>query len=181
MSTVDRPAIRLTQKARRFSLQALRYVSGPLRSLPDFLVVGAQRAGTTSLHEWLSSHPDVTASSRKELHFFDTGRRSPNWYRSQFPIRNRRGSRPLLVESTPRYLVHPLAPQRIHALLPDVQLLILLRNPVDRALSAYRMAVLNGRESLGLMDALRARDARLRPLLVSGVSMIPNSAASPTN
>ncbi len=138
----------------------------PLRPLPDFIVIGAQKAGTTSLHKFLRRHPDVTASRTKEVHYFDSRTHlGDGWYRSQFPVRRLGASTPLAFETSPRYLFHPHAPERIKSVVPDVKLIALLRNPVDRAASAHQMEVARGREPLGLLEALQAEESRLRPFL----------------
>lgn len=115
--------------------------SGLAVALPDFLVVGAARAGTTWLDAILRTHPDIfMPENRKEIHYFDRYfDRGLRWYEQYFPDENRdyivRG------ETTPRYLYEPNAPQRIHDVLPDAQLIAILRNPVDRAYSHYGIEV----------------------------------------
>ena len=109
-------------------------------NLPNFLVIGAQRAGTTLLHTLLASHPDIYVPfQRKELHYFDRYfERGDTWYSSYFPS-NQNARRYIAVgEVTPDYLAHPLAPSRIHATLPGCRLIAILRNPVDRAFSWYQ-------------------------------------------
>lgn len=108
--------------------------------LPDFLGIGAQRAGTTWLDALLRSHPAlVLPARRKELHFFDLHhQRGPDWYAAFFahaPPDARVG------EITPRYLFEPAVPARIAALLPDVRLIAVLRDPVERAYSQYALTV----------------------------------------
>ncbi len=118
-------------------------------ALPDFLIIGAQKCGTTSLYRALSAHPDVLWSTPKEVHFFNRHHgEGPDFYRSHFPSRVRlalRGAvrlrRTQVGEGTPQYLVHPRAPVRARRLLPDARILVLLRDPVERAWSHYRMAV----------------------------------------
>ena len=109
-------------------------------NLPNFLVIGAQRAGTTLLHNLLASHPDVYVPfQRKEVHYFDRYfERGNQWYSSYFPSSERDGRYIAVGEVTPDYLAHPLAPNRIHLTLPDCRLITILRNPVDRAFSWYQ-------------------------------------------
>jgi len=109
----------------------------PGMTLPDFLVIGAQRAGTTWLDETLRSHPEILmARHRKEVHFFDQNFDSgADWYGSFFTDIPERISR--VGETTPHYLYHPDVAARVAALLPDCQLIAILRNPVDRAYSQY--------------------------------------------
>ena len=130
------------------------------RPLPDFLVIGAQKAGTTALYAYLRWHPQITGPSWKEVSFFDRHWwRGEGWYRGQFPLRS--GGR-LVGEASPSYLFHPLAPERVHALLPGVKLVALLRDPVARAYSHYQHEVALGREPLSFEDALAAEDERTR-------------------
>jgi hypothetical protein len=117
-------------------------------NLPNFLVIGAQRAGTTLLHQLLATHPEVYVPfQRKELHYFDRYfERGDRWYAGYFPD-ERDGRRYLAVgEVTPDYLAHPHAPGRIHATLPNCRLIAILRDPVARAFSWYQYSRRNGDE-----------------------------------
>ena len=129
------------------------------RPLPDFLVIGAQKAGTTALYAYLRWHPGIAGPSWKEVSFFDRHWwRGEAWYRGQFPLRA--GER-LVGEASPGYLFHPLAPERARSLVPEAKLVALLRDPVDRAYSQYQHEVALGREPLSFEDALAAEDERL--------------------
>lgn len=147
---------------------ALRRRTDPRRPLPDFLVIGAQRGGTSSLYKWLESHPDVVASLRKETEFLSTGTaRGEAWYRAHFPARVRhrvasaRGRTLLTFEASPYYLQHPLAPARAAALVPGARLVALLRDPIDRAWSHHQHMTALGFEDLGFVDAVAAEPERL--------------------
>jgi hypothetical protein len=130
------------------------------RPLPDFIVVGAQKAGTTALYAYLRWHPGITGPSWKEVSFFDRHWwRGESWYRGQFPLRA--GAR-LVGEASPSYLFHPLAPERARSLVPAAKLIALVRNPVDRAYSQYQHEVALGREPLSFEDALAAEEERTR-------------------
>ena len=146
--------------ARRRGLMA---TSG-LRSLPDFLVIGTQRGGTTSLYRYMTAHPMVRAAQCKEIHYFDAeyGRGSA-WYRSHFPLAGTDGRAPRLQtgEATPYYLFHPHAPQRVAALVPDVRVIVLLRDPVQRAYSHYHHELAKGREELTFEEAVAREAERL--------------------
>ena len=111
-------------------------------SLPDFLVIGAQRAGSSLLHQILLGHPQVYVPvQRKEVHYFDRYfERGVDWYRSYFPAADAAGRYRAIGEVTPDYLAAAEAPARIHALLPQCRLIAILRNPVDRAWSWYQHA-----------------------------------------
>lgn len=111
--------------------------AGRPRHGPNFLVVGAQRAGTTLMHRMLALHPEVyIPKRRKEIHFFDHHyARGERWYREFFPVD--RDGFAALGEVTPSYLSDPNVPERIRAFDPDIRLIALLRNPVARTWSAY--------------------------------------------
>jgi hypothetical protein len=130
---------------------------GDLR-LPDFLVIGAQKGGTTALHGHLASHPHLRGSARKELHYFDRDYKRPvAWYAARFP----RHGEGLRFESTPDYLFLPYVPARVAHVLPRARFVVLLRDPVARAISHYNMARRRGNEPLALAEALAAEPGRL--------------------
>lgn len=150
-------------------LDRLRLVTGMHRVLPDFIIIGTQKGGTSSLYQYLSQHPDVAPAFKKEVHYFgwEFARRE-SWYRAHFPLRAYRrarqavtGTRVITGEATPYYLFHPLVPGRVRALVPGVRLIVLLRNPVDRAVSSYLHQVRQGRERLSLRDAVAREPERL--------------------
>jgi hypothetical protein len=160
--------------ARNAAKRASRLVTVPTaerRPLPDFLIIGAQRGGTTSLYRYLCSHPEVVpAVLNKGIHYFDTNYgKSARWYRSHFPtsmaraIRRQRAgvSKTLTGEGTPYYAFHPFAAERIAALLPEIPSILLLRDPVKRAYSHYQHEVARGFESLSFEEALEREDDRL--------------------
>lgn len=135
-----------------------------LRALPDFLIIGTQKGGTSSLLNYLLAHPRVGRHTRKEIHFFDREfARGPAWYRGHFPLRAGLRARAAVAggpvvcgESSPSYLAHPLAPARAAGLVPGARLIVLLRNPIDRAHSHVRHQVRRGKESRSPDEALAA-------------------------
>jgi Sulfotransferase domain len=146
----------------RNGVWAYGWATSPFRPLPDFLVLGAQKAGTTALYEYLRRHPQITGPSWKEVSFFDRHwARGESWYRGNFPNRARTRGK-LTGEASPSYVFHPLAPRRVQELVPDARLIVLVRNPVDRALSQYNHEVALGREPLPFEEALDAEEERLR-------------------
>jgi hypothetical protein len=127
--------------------------------LPDFLILGAQKAGTTALYAYLRWHPQITGPSFKEVSFFDRHyAQGERWYRAHMPVRHSG----LVGEASPSYLFHPLAPERVARMLPEARLIALLRNPVDRAFSHYQHEVALGREQLTFEEALAREDERMR-------------------
>jgi hypothetical protein len=128
---------------------------------PDFVIVGAQRAGTTSLYNYLVQHPRILPARRKEVHFFDLNAfRGRPWYARFFPDVAERGDA-LVGEATPYYLFHPLALKRLRAACPAAKLIVLLRDPVERALSHYFHERRLGTEDLPLAHALELESLRL--------------------
>jgi hypothetical protein len=141
---------------------AYREATAAYRGLPSMLLIGAQKAGTTSLFQYLVQHPDVLPSYGKEVHYFDLNyARGERWYRSRFPLMRRLRDGAITLDASPYYLVHPQVPTRAHRLLPDVKLVVLLRNPVDRALSHYQHEVRGGRETLTFAHAVDREPERL--------------------
>lgn len=154
--------------------RAVGRVSSRRRTDPDFLIIGTKRGGTTSLWNYLVGHPDVipmfpASQEIKSPHYFDIHySKSRSWYRSFFPTYRQRenhrrwtGRRPVTGEASPYYMFHPLAPVRIASDLPEVRLIVSLRNPVDRIWSHYHERVAGKTEILSFERALAAEDARL--------------------
>lgn len=114
-----------------------RYLTAGRRSLPDFVIIGAQRGGTTSLYQWLGTHPRVTPAFTKEVHYFDDyyEERGIRWYRAHFPYPR---SGQITGEASPYMLFHPLSPARAASDLPSTtRFIALLREPAQRAISQY--------------------------------------------
>lgn len=136
--------------------------------LPSYIIIGAQKGGTTFLHRLLMQHPEVKPAFAKEVHYFDFNfDKGERWYRSHFPLEVPSKSRKQITgEATPYYLFHPYAARRTASLLPRVKLIVLLRNPVDRAYSHYQHQVARarkeGQETLAFEDAIEAEEERLR-------------------
>lgn len=115
-----------------------------LRILPSWIIVGAQRCSSSSIFKYLIAHPQVAAPCIKEIHYFDNNYwRGVNWYLGHFPTR--KGNR-ITGEGTPYYMAHPLALRRIDRDLPGVKIIVVLRNPVDRAYSHFIHERALGRE-----------------------------------
>lgn len=118
-----------------------RLLTAPLRALPGALIIGAQRAGTTSLYRWLVEQPRVREGVGKEVHFFDHSYgRGSLWYRSRFPFRVQlQRANAVALDATPSLLYLHDAPARVADTLPDVRLIALLRDPVERAYSHFAL------------------------------------------
>lgn len=153
-----------------------RALTSGRRALPSFLIIGAAKSGTTSLYSYLGQHPNLIRGYSQEVHFFDGGldpnrddfARGERWYRKHFPLIDDMGDADQTFESSPLYIYHPLAAERMYRLLPRVRLIALLRNPIERAISHYFHERRHGREPLELGQALAAEEARLQPALARG-------------
>jgi hypothetical protein len=139
----------------RSAVWRYRKATAGLRVLPDFVIIGAQRSGTTSLYDYLLRHPQVIPAHKKEVHFYDLHHaRGVEWYRANFPLRWQMRDGRITGEATPNYLVYPQAAERLHAVTPNAKLIALLRNPVDRAHSAWRLRSMEGSETASFEEAL---------------------------
>jgi hypothetical protein len=155
----------LTMRTRaRRTVRAVTRTVGRLthghRLRPAFLVVGAQRCGTTTMMKTLGQHPGVLpAVFHKGVHYFDVNHhRGMAWYAGHFPAAK---AGVLTGESSPYYMFHPVAPARIAAELPGVRLIVLLRDPVERAYSAYTHERARGYETEEFGRALELEPSRL--------------------
>jgi hypothetical protein len=145
------------------------------RPLPDYLVIGAKKGGTTSIINWLVDHPHVcrmwpSAQKLKSAHYYDINySKGSDWYRSHFPTeRSRRahqkksGTYPLVGEASPYYMFHPAVPDRVLETAPSIKAIALLRDPVSRAYSNYRDRLATGNEDLQTFEeAIDAEESRL--------------------
>lgn len=167
--------------AGRAAIRRYGMSTAALRPGPDFLLIGAKRGGSTSLYYTLLAHPQIMAlfpSARllpkanhtKGVHYFDTNYgRGQAWYRSHFPsaaarraARHRAGGRVVAGEGSPYYLFHPLAAERAARDVPGTRILVILRDPVERAFSHYRERRRQDAEPLATFeDALAAEPDRL--------------------
>lgn len=146
----------------------IRSLNSRNRVLPDFVIIGAAKGGTTSLFNYLIAHPLVAEPLKKEVHYFDRNyQKGEQWYRMHFPTRSFMeegpdGKKLITGEASPYYLSHPLAAGRLRKLLPEAKLILLLRNPVDRALSNYQHMIRLGIESEPLQRALELEAIRTK-------------------
>jgi hypothetical protein len=129
----------------------------------DFILAGAQKSGTTALHYFLSRHPDICMGDQQEIHFFDNdahfvaGSNYDELHNHYPPLA------PSMIagDCTPSYLYHEPAAERIWNYNPKIKLVVLLRNPVDRAFAHWNMQRFRGREPLDFFDAVREEQTRI--------------------
>lgn len=158
----------LQRAGRRFYVAA-GSATASLRARPDFIMIGASRGGTTSLFRALMEHPDVVRPTfHKGINYFDLNYfRGPAWYGGHFPTkmaarhRVTKGHDPHVFEASGYYMFHPFAPERMARDLPDVRLVVMLRDPVERAYSAYQHELSRGYEQESFERALDLEDERL--------------------
>lgn len=130
------------------------------KDLPEFLGIGTQKGGTTTLHQLLTNHPQVFLPKCKEIHFFSLHyEKGTNWYANHFKDA---AMDQIKGEITPLYLFETKAAKRIHKILPEAKLITLLRDPVERALSQIFHSRRRGFETLEPKDAIDAEKERLR-------------------
>src|SRR5436189_2276546 len=129
----------------------------------DFILAGAQKSGTTALHYFLSKHPDITMGDQQEIHFFDNDAlfaSEPDYeqlhkHHLLLPVSTIAG------DCTPSYIYYEPAAERIWKYNPQIKLLMILRNPVERAFAHWNMQRFKGREPLDFFDAVREEQTRI--------------------
>ena len=140
-------------KVYRYVKRGVRRLTAPARSLPALLCIGAMRSGTSSLAYALARHPEVAMPTRKEVQFFDMNfERGVGWYRAFFPMNGRPS-----VDLSPTYMTNPETADRAGGVVPEAAVIALLRDPVERAWSLYRLRRRWGTETRDFEQAI-ARD-----------------------
>ncbi|MEM8504079.1 MAG: sulfotransferase [Cyanobacteria bacterium P01_D01_bin.1] len=130
--------------------------------LPNVIIIGAMKAGTTSLHHYLNLHPDIQMSRQKELNFFSENKhwkKGVEWYRSHFV-----GEAAIHGESSPNYTRYPFrqaTAQRMAAVVPNVKLIYLVRHPIERIISHYLHKYAEGKENKSINEALASLDENM--------------------
>lgn len=148
----------------------MRLATSKSRVLPDFIILGAQKAGTSSLFQFISEHPQVSPSSKKEIHYFDGGidtstdlyQKGEYWYRAHFTKKSELGTGHITGEASPAYLFNPIVPERIYKTIPGAKLIAILRNPTERAISQYFHERKLDCENLSIDAALQQEESRLQ-------------------
>ena len=151
------------------TLNKIRIFSGFFRVSPDFIIIGSQKCGTTSLYDYICKHSDVYPAITKQIHYFDFNYNMKNhWYRAFFPSIFKKFfikylmRKPFLTgEASPDYINHPYTPLRISKDLPRVKLIAIFRNPVERAFSNYQHNIRDKKENLSFEDALKEEENRI--------------------
>ncbi len=152
----------ISENGRRAVFEARRFSPAP-RAMPGFIVIGAQKSGTTSMFVYLKQHRQILRPMFKELYYFDRNYdRGLNWYGCNFPARStveklndRHGRQHLTFEATATYIFDAQVPGRIAQDIETRKFIALLRDPVDRIISAYWHAKRLGYETRSLDDALK--------------------------
>lgn len=149
-------------------LRTCRECTVRYRVMPDFIIIGAQRCGTTSLYKNLVTHPCVVPAFRKEVHFFDKNyEKGILWYKAHFyttvyeSYKKMYGRTVITGEASPYYIFYPRAPFRVFNTIPHVKLIAILRNPVDRAYSHYHHEKRRGVETHSFETALKKEKERI--------------------
>jgi hypothetical protein len=138
-----------------------RKLTGWEGRLPDFIIIGTQKGGTTYLYDELIKHPCISPALVKEVGYFDMNMgKGLDWYKSFFTANPATSDAFLTGEASPDYLFHPTTPRRVARILPHVKLIVLLRNPIKRAHSHYHHEVRLGFETMSFAEALAVEEAR---------------------
>lgn len=158
-------------RLKKFIFPNLRYLFNfEERMTPSYFIIGGMRCGTTSLNVYLRDHPNIRFATRvREFHYFDGYRvESEKEYRQNFlPVSEARRLEaqlgPVITgDCTPSAIIHPLAPRRVRDFRPDARIIVLLRDPIDRAVSHHRRATERGRERLPMRESFLREPERLR-------------------
>jgi hypothetical protein len=124
-------------------------------ALPDFVIIGGKKCGTSSLYNLLTQHPLVEPAASKELHYFDLlFDEGTEWYRRCFPAPRWKDGRWTITGEGSPYIASWFAPERMAEVVSQARLISLLRNPVDRAYSDYQQVVRKGREPRRFEEAV---------------------------
>lgn len=147
-----------------------RKITSCLRLTPSFVIFAAPRCGTTSMYSHLSQHPSIGSALFKEIGFFEFNyKKGLDWYKMYFPLAadKYKIKKPfrkyfLTGEATSNYIHHPKVPERIKKDFPNIKLIAMLRNPVDRAFSQWYKQVKQDRENLSFEEAIEKEEERIR-------------------
>jgi len=145
-----------------------RRLTSVIRKTPDFILIGAQKSGTTALYKYLNEHPEFEKPCSKGTYFFDNNfSKGGRWYKSHFPLITTNifwrlfSNKKITGEFTPSYVYHPHVANRISKLFPKIKLILILRNPIDRTYSHYQHIKKSGNENLSFEAALLKEKERI--------------------
>jgi hypothetical protein len=162
----------ITRRVSLFARFQYRLLTAGLRCAPDYIVIGGQKCGTTSLHDYIKRHPRIVPPFKKDSSFFDANYfRGYSWYKAHFPLKSQMeqlragGEHYITGEVTTTYMFHPLAAERTAKHLSGVKFIALLRNPAIRAYSQYQHMQRTGRETLSFRDAIDSEEERMSGVL----------------
>jgi hypothetical protein len=166
----SKPILRRLNLSLRFRYREL---TASRRTLPDYIVIGGQKCGTTSLHDYIKRHPNIVPPFKKDSSFFDANYfRGFPWYQAHFPLQGKMDdlragdARFITGEVTTTYMFHPLAAERAAKhLTGEVKFIALLRNPAIRAYSQFQHMKRTGRETISFREAIEKEDERLNGIL----------------
>lgn len=155
----------ISDKTTDLDATAVTFLQQPQQ--PHFMIIGAEKSGTTSLYQYLRQHPDVLPSVEKEIDFFDLEYdQGVDWYLAHFPPVLEQtiphAQRWLTGETSANYLYSDIAPERVFQNFPHIKLAVILRNPIDRTVSRYNMMVRNGVEQRSLETAIQEEIALIQ-------------------
>ncbi|WP_170576230.1 sulfotransferase domain-containing protein [Ruegeria atlantica] len=141
----------------------LRNLRSNTRALPNFIVIGAHKAGTSSFYKNLTTHPQIWPAWTKEVHYFDQSEPPPlSWYRAHFPPERELSAHGAITgEASPSYCLFPNLPALVHQCIPRCKIIMLLRNPVTRAYSAHQYNLRGGMIDLSFEDWIERDFTRL--------------------
>lgn len=157
-----------SERGIRYFKHYLRMLSANKREFPSFICIGAMKAGTSSLAAWLFQHPNIQRPirTRKEINYFDIHyQKGLKWYQACFPTAKSLHEGKITGDISPGYLFHPNAAKRISEILPDAKIIVLLRNPVNRAISHYFHEIRHKNEDLDILKAFETEESRIAPEL----------------
>ena len=168
-----RPKLSKYPRLHRFMITLHRmycFLTGFAHVLPDYYIIGVAKCGTSSLYETLIQHPSVQPAVTKETHFFDRYYdRGISWYKVCFPFKFQKFIAKFFLrknfitgEATPRYIEHPYTAEKILKITPNSKLIVILRNPIDRAYSHWNMNYQGGeKEDLPFEKAIEQERIRI--------------------
>lgn len=136
-----------------------RIITSPFRDVPKFIIIGAQKSATSSLYDFISQHPSINSAQMKEIHYYDLFfKKGFAWYKSHFPFKQKGY---ITGEATPNIIWSYASLKMLKKTLPDLKLIISLRDPYERTISHYYHNIRQGRESRDLLEAISSPESQI--------------------